>query len=230
MFGFVALGAFAGVVVFGALFIITVIRRDPKIIAAAVMFVCFAALIGASVMLVVSDMLGEPDASDEPPKSAESLGPDGTVLPEESAEPVEGDAAPSEGAEGYAVGETWTVDGQWKLTITGVAETQYRNEFSDKKPGAVYIVDYTYTNLGFEDELSDGLLVSIGNVVVDSGGKVCGEYPGDISSYAKETPIGATCDAQECIWVETPGSFRLTVTKYDGNKIRQSAVFSVEVE
>ena len=47
----------------------------------------------------------------------------------------------------YTIGETWTVDGQWSLTVTGVTETAERNEYSEKKPVAVYIVDYEYTNL-----------------------------------------------------------------------------------
>lgn len=32
----------------------------------------------------------------------------------------------------YGMGETWTVDGQWKLTVLSVEETQERNEYSDK--------------------------------------------------------------------------------------------------
>ena len=55
----------------------------------------------------------------------------------------------------YTIGETWTVDGQWSLTITGVTETTERNEYADEKPAAVYIVDYEYTNIGYEDE--DGI-------------------------------------------------------------------------
>ena len=45
----------------------------------------------------------------------------------------------------YTIGETWTVDGQWSLTVTGVTETAERNEYADEKPAAVYIVDYEYT-------------------------------------------------------------------------------------
>lgn len=44
----------------------------------------------------------------------------------------------------FAIGETWTVDGQWSLTVLGVTETTDRNEFSEKTPAAVYIVDYVY--------------------------------------------------------------------------------------
>ena len=36
----------------------------------------------------------------------------------------------------YTIGETWTVDGQWSLTVTGVTETAERNEYADEKPAA----------------------------------------------------------------------------------------------
>ena len=32
----------------------------------------------------------------------------------------------------YTIGETWTVDGQWSLTVTGVTETAERNEYADE--------------------------------------------------------------------------------------------------
>lgn len=32
----------------------------------------------------------------------------------------------------YTIGETWTVDGQWSLTVTGVTETAERNEYATK--------------------------------------------------------------------------------------------------
>lgn len=138
-------------------------------------------------------------------------------------------ANPVSGKSEYSIGETWVVEEQWELTITGVTEINERNKFSDKTPGAVYIIDYTYKNLGFEESYSDGLYISIADTVVDSQGKMGYEYPGNITKYPQETPIGATCDAQTCIGVENPGDFKLTVSKYDGNDVRQSTVFSVSV-
>ena len=39
----------------------------------------------------------------------------------------------------YTIGETWTVDGQWSLTIMEVTETAERNEYSEKKTcGSLY--------------------------------------------------------------------------------------------
>ena len=55
------------------------------------------------------------------------------------------------------VGDTWTVDGQWKLTIDSVTTTSDRNQFSDVKPQQVVIVTYSYENLGYESDFVDGL-------------------------------------------------------------------------
>lgn len=79
----------------------------------------------------------------------------------------------------FNVGETWTVDGQWTLTINSAVATEERNEFSDKNPAAVYIVNYTYTNTGYEDEdgIMDGLYISIEDSIVDSAGTMGYSYP-----------------------------------------------------
>ena len=69
----------------------------------------------------------------------------------------------------YTIGETWTVDGQWSLTVTGVTETAERNEFSEKAPAAVYIVDYEYTNIGYEDEdgIAKGIFFDMEDTIID---------------------------------------------------------------
>ena len=77
------------------------------------------------------------------------------------------------------VGETWTVDGLWKVTINSVTETEERytgiSYGGEKNPEAVYIVDYTYENLGYEDDYSKGLLIRLEGYcsqIVDSDGEM----------------------------------------------------------
>ena len=69
----------------------------------------------------------------------------------------------------YTIGKTWTVDGQWSLTVTGVTETAERNEYADEKPAAVYIVDYEYTNIGYEDEdgIAKGIFFDMEDTIID---------------------------------------------------------------
>lgn len=131
----------------------------------------------------------------------------------------------------FKIGETWTVDGQWELTVNSVEETQDRNEFSDKDPAAVYIVNYSYTNLGYEDEdgIMDGLYLDIEDSIVDSAGTMGYSYPGNINQYPQQTPVGATCNAQACIGVDNAGDFKINVSTYDGKSNKQTATFELSV-
>ena len=131
--------------------------------------------------------------------------------------------------EEYGIGETWTVPGQWSLTINSVEETTDRNEFADQNPAAVYIVTYTYENIGYEDDLGimDGLYIDLSDGIMDSTGKMGYSYPGDITLYPQETPVGGTCEAQSCIGVDNPGDFKIYFTTYDGTGTKQEAVFSL---
>lgn len=90
----------------------------------------------------------------------------------------------------YTIGETWTVDGQWSLTITGVTETAERNEYADEKPAAVYIVDYEYTNIGYEDEdgIAKGIFFDMEDTIIDSNGVMGYSYPGDVARNPNEAP------------------------------------------
>ena len=64
------------------------------------------------------------------------------------------------------------MDGLWKITINSVTETEERDSYNDREnPEAVYIVDYTYENLGYKDEYSKGLGFDLDGVysqIVDS--------------------------------------------------------------
>ncbi len=129
----------------------------------------------------------------------------------------------------YKIGESWVVDGQWSLTVNSVQEAKDRNQFSDKDPAAVYIVTYTYENLGYEDsmELMEGLYFSLEDSIVDNAGKMGYSYPGDTTMYPQQTPVGASCEAQACVGVDNAGSFRIRISKYDGNGDKQKAVFNL---
>lgn len=130
----------------------------------------------------------------------------------------------------YKIGETWTVPGQWKLTVNSVKETSERNQFSDKHPAAVYIVTYTYENIGFKDStgLMDGLYLNLDDTIVDSTGKMGYTYPDNVDN-PKEVPVGAHCTAQVAIGVDHPGNFTLGISTYDGNEKKQAASFYVDL-
>lgn len=129
----------------------------------------------------------------------------------------------------YKIGETYTVEGQWKITVDSVEATDSRNEYSDKTPAAVYLVTYTYENLGYDDDIMNGLCISLEDGIVDSTGKMGYSYPGDVSMYPQEAPIGASCQAQACIGVDNAGSFKINFYTYDSNGQKQSAVFEINL-
>ncbi|MDO4491856.1 MAG: hypothetical protein Q4B85_12385 [Lachnospiraceae bacterium] len=128
------------------------------------------------------------------------------------------------------IGDTWTVDDQWKLTVTGVTEVEERNEFTDYTPAAVYRVDYTYENLGYTSSYSDGLFINLDDLIVDVNNEIGYGYPLTVSSNPKETPIGAKCKAQTMIGVDHPGTFRIYFHKYDGEDVAQRQVFEIPVK
>ena len=129
----------------------------------------------------------------------------------------------------YKIGESYVVEGQWKITVDSVETTDDRNEYIDKNPAAVYLVTYTYENLGYDDDIMNGLYISLDDGIVDSTGKMGYSYPGDISMYPQETPVGASCQAQACIGVDNVGSFKINFYTYDSNSQKQSAVFEIDV-
>lgn len=130
----------------------------------------------------------------------------------------------------YKIGDTWTVPGQWTLTVDSVEEVSDRNEYADTDPAAVYIITYTYENLGYEAEGMNGLFIDFMDGIVDASGKMGYIYPGDITMYPQETPVGSTCEAQSCVGVDNPGSFEIHFSTYDGSGVEQSATFVLDVE
>ena len=131
----------------------------------------------------------------------------------------------------FNIGETWTVEGQWSLVVNSVSATEERNEYAETNPAAVYIVDYTYKNIGYTDEsgLMDGLFFGMDDSIVDSTGLMGYSYPGDVTKNASEAPVGATCNAQSCIGVDNAGTFKINVVQYDGNGNKQTATFVIAV-
>lgn len=130
----------------------------------------------------------------------------------------------------YKIGDVWTVPGQWTLTINSVEEMSERNEYADTDPAAVYLISYTYENLGYEADGMNGLFIDFMDGIVDSERKMGYSYPGDITLYPQETPVGAICEAQTCIGVDNPGNFEIHFSTYDGSDNQQSAVFVLELD
>lgn len=126
----------------------------------------------------------------------------------------------------FKVGETWEVDGKFKIVVNSVTATDDRNQFDESNPAAVYIINYTYENLGVSDEL----YVSFEDMIVDATGKTGYSYPGDIEKYPQSIPVGANCEAEACVSVDNAGNFKDYVSIYDDEFNEYQAIFNLEVQ
>ncbi len=138
---------------------------------------------------------------------------------------------PKPSVQTYNTGQTWTVPGQWRLTINYATEMSERNPYSDKNPAAVYLIDYTYENIGYTDDMMDGLFISLDiERVIDSNGYVGYPYPNSPTYYSQPIPVGAKCHAQSCIAVDHKGPLKVYIDNYTGNShTKYSAIFNVTV-
>lgn len=133
------------------------------------------------------------------------------------------------------LGETWTVDGQWNLTINSIEVTNERNQFSDKNPEQVIYVTYTYENLGYKDKygLMEGLFFDLGPsgdvTVIDETGEIAYSYPDTITTYPQQTPVGAKCvNAQSCIGLNNKSNaITMNISKYDGDGKQQKVKYTL---
>lgn len=131
----------------------------------------------------------------------------------------------------FNLGQTWTVPGQWKITINYATEMSERNPYSDKNPAAVYLIDYTYENIGYTDDMMDGLFISLGiERVIDSNGYAGYDYPNAPTYFPQCIPVGAKCHAQSCIAVDHKGPLKVYIDNYAGNSYtKYSAIFNVPI-
>ena len=127
----------------------------------------------------------------------------------------------------FGAGETWTIDGLCELTVDKVK--QINNDDPDKV-AAKYLVDYTYTNFGYQTETADGIYITIDEIILDSAGTMGYRYPNEVKNPPLSAPLGETRKAQCCIGIEHAGAFQLTVTVYDADFNTHTARFNLSAE
>lgn len=139
----------------------------------------------------------------------------------------------------FKVGETWTVDGLWSVTINSVTATDKRYEEynKNKNPEAVYIVDYTYENLGYEEETYSpaGSYINLSgdssnNQIVDSDGEMGYGYTMYELTWPEVVPVRARMTAQVAIGVNHKGTFAILYEEHISDKedVYNSKVYKVK--
>lgn len=128
----------------------------------------------------------------------------------------------------YGLGDliSVSVDGQEKymISIDGVTTTDERNEYADTEPAQVILVDYTYWNVGCEEDI---YISDYDFKVIDADKNVCSSYPGSISDYPSNAPLGTRCSAQACFGLDKE-SENVELHFYD-NLLNTSSDFIIEV-
>ena len=132
----------------------------------------------------------------------------------------------------FGAGETWTVPGQWEITINSATVHNLCNSYSNKEYGytnqQVVLVEYTYKNLGLEDDL---YLCTAQMDYYDGDLEAAGTYACTHRKYPKECIIGAKCTATEAIILENySDKVTVSIEMYDSNSIKQKVTFEIPIE
>ena len=93
-----------------------------------------------------------------------------------------------EEAKALNIGEKFNFNDKYEITINRVYTTDERNQFADKNPKNVVIIDYTYTNLNLDEAL---YISELNFKMFDSNGNALDTYPASINS-ASQVPKGKT--------------------------------------
>lgn len=129
----------------------------------------------------------------------------------------------------YHVGDIWEVPGEWSLQITDASITTLRNPSFSLRPGAVYEINYTYTNIGWSDDNDGGLQFLLDDNILDINGGIGYSYPLSTDHPPKQVNEGETCVAQDFIAVTRPGTFKVLITKRDSSGDLRGAVFIIDM-
>ena len=114
----------------------------------------------------------------------------------------------------------------YSLKINKITEMAERNQFSDKDPALVIMIDYIYTNIANKEDLYLG---DIYFKVVDSAGKIGYTYPNSPINYPQSIPQGATCNAQIIFGLDTKSDI-VKVYFYKDLFGQATATFELPVE
>lgn len=140
--------------------------------------------IAFSVIFLAAVGMNMDDTSSPKPQTEASSG--GATSDNKPKEDKKKEEAKKEEKKTYGVGETFSYNGEYELTIDKVYKTKDRNQFSEKQPKEVFIVEYTYKNIS-----KDSLFVSSINFkLFDSEGNALETYPVSGSGNAQTIPAG----------------------------------------
>lgn len=125
------------------------------------------------------------------------------------------------------VGDTWSVPGQWDLTINNVEQITDAKHSRSNKSTVLYKINYTYTNTGYSVRYADGLYINVDSMPVDKNGVLGYPFLAGFSDYPTYTAVNETCTASQIVELDTPGEFSLILEVYGSDKKSHTAVFTL---
>ncbi|MES5415238.1 hypothetical protein ABVF54_12725 [Enterococcus mundtii] len=129
----------------------------------------------------------------------------------------------------YGIDEWWEVDGEFRLKVNNVTVTEDRNQFADKEPEQVVVINYTYENIGYEGTSQD--LYMRPKTVIDSHNSVAERYPARTGTKPTTVPIGATLENAEIAYgLNNSGdSVQIKFEQRDTYRNKHEAIFEIPV-
>ncbi len=115
---------------------------------------------------------------------------------------------------------------QYSLKINSVKTMTERNQFSEKKPKQVIIVDYEYKNLGSDKEVYLG---DSNFKVIDSDGSMGYSYPNTVTNYPQSLVKDSKCSAQAIFGLDHETK-QVTLNFYDNMFGSVTKTFKINVQ
>lgn len=148
---------------------------------------------------------------------------------EEKEETVEEKEEKPPESENLTIDDTWEVPGLWKLKINSITATDDRNEYEDREPAQVFVLNYTYENLGYEGDGMD--LYLIPDRYMDDSRKMGYDYAGERTLYPEELPVGGVVDAEAVFGVDNETkTVKIFFEQYDTDNNNHEVIFEIPVE
>lgn len=117
----------------------------------------------------------------------------------------------------------------YAITFNSVKNTDERNQFSDKKPVQVIVIDYTYENISGDEEL---FIQEFNFKIIDEGGTIADTYPAGAEKIPQTLPAGVpgtNCTAQVAYGLMNESN-KVKLLYYDNMfNSKPDATFEIEI-
>ena len=213
-------------------------RRKHGLSIAAIIIASFWIIIAIVVNATSLSTLSSKKIDSKPPVSSTEITEEPSETPSETDEQSTEQSSESSNATSdktiYHIGDVIDVktdNGEYKLCITKVTETDERNEFSDTQADRVVIIDYEFENVDYNVEFGDykNNQLSISDFdfnMYDADGNVLKTYPAS-TDYAQAVSPGHKSSGQMAYALNNSTNY--IEAEYSDN-IFMSSDFTIELE